>query len=186
MAQKLTNTVREEILDKMTKAVFGERQAAVAQREDEIARRFIRLGIGEENWNTYEAVPVSWLNHTKHIIVRIGGGTVRLEVIKHVKVPKGWDHGLTIAQVDGGTELAELYAALRNDRDTLADEIRKFTVDTQVVLQRTHSIKKLIEMWPEVRSYVPEAALADSVPLPVPVGLIAGINAKLPPRKKAA
>jgi hypothetical protein len=186
MAQKLTNAVREEILDKVTKAVFGERQAAVARREDELAHRFIRLGIGDENWETYETVPASWMNHSKYIIARIGGSTVRLDVTSHVKVPKGWEYGQTVAQADGGSELAELYEALRNDREALAAEIRKFDADTTAVLQRTHSVKKLVEMWPEVLPYVPARALADSVPLPVPVGLIAGINAKLPPLKKAA
>lgn len=186
MTQRLSGQIRDEIHTKVINAVYGERKTALSLREDELARRIIKHAIGAEHWATYQAVPDFWLGATRDINVVLAGSYTRLQLVKHVKVPREWANGVAIATIDRGNGLVEAWEVLRAEWQTLNKELDKFKVDTKAVLDRAGTVKSLVEMWPEVLPYVSAKALAKKTPLPVPVGLLAGINAKLPPQSKAA
>lgn len=179
MAVRLTNSIRDSLMEALMRRAFKE------QCED-WARRFGKFVVkvhddiyGEADLGRMKALPDGWLPKSRELKVRFGGDAVRLsttgEFNSQASYSVQWPDEFRACDASKNTIVLMLHTYDNNDRqaavydarDPMADEYTGFMNELQdlkekisgaqrtarAALNSVHTIQKLIEVWPEVEEF---------------------------------
>ncbi len=176
---KLTNTVRDEIIEELMVHTFGERLQKVVDAQREFALKLYQDVWGMEDIKRMNALPDGWMKTYRDIGVQFGTSGHRYESLNfngnnlggkaHEYLPKKPDQ-VYYRQPYGGSDCRKVYDedhalslewfSLDKEAEDLGEEIQqKFHVAKSAVYSCS-TAKSLLKAWPEIKPFVPDYALA--------------------------
>ena len=203
---RFTKEMRDSILHQLLKRAFLDRLKKQLSDEAAFAEELYQDIYGKE-LPLIEKVPSHWFDTSASIRVSIAGQQVQLsysngntgqsdfsEIISsanqksaHKPVPHqaGW---WTVAEYSANSKQDKKWTALSDARGTLQAEYNQARNQAKAILGSTSSIKKLIEIWPEVEESTKPYLTKQGTVTTLPVVQLEALNKilDLPPETKAA
>lgn len=183
---RMTLVQREKIVKRAIKAAFDKETAALAKREDALARRCYAAIFPPKVRRAVASLPEAWFETTSKIRLNLCGKHIELDVSERLRVPHngGW---VRIGTLDNET-LSEAVAALFADKKNLAERRARAEASAQAVVNSTTTFEKLREVWPEAEPHITDVEGTVEKKVPLPAAQISELNAMLgiKPRRKAA
>jgi hypothetical protein len=179
---KLSNYVRDQIIANAMKGAFEEEFKAVKAKLAAHAMVCYRSVISEADEKAARKAPAEFLNITNNfrLCFREAGACRRLADEDNIEVPKAMPfrsgNSLGFISIED-PELYRIYREIDEERDALIEKRATLRDSLKRTVYSTTSLKKLIEMWPEVEGFLPADMTAPKPMLPaLPV---ADLNAAL-------
>lgn len=173
---RMTTHIRERLLKDLITRTFHDRAQEMTQERADFARRVYKESFSEKDHKLMASLPKGWLPTDNDIKVQIahavqqfhfnGGdkysslseefrlaGAERIED-DHLIVPWNKYNGSPVIKVfDADSDIRKAHDDLTNRYEALIEEIKQARTATKKVLESVGSIKKLIEVWPEVEAF---------------------------------
>lgn len=206
---RLTNNIRESLLKKLLTRAFQERSQDLVDRCAAFAVR-VYDDVYRGKLEQINGLPSGWLPQEDYVTVSMGTDHVRMRfngslggwglpealretgaVRENLKkpMPYGDASGRRVSkQYEATSKLAEEYEALKREQQDLCEEISAAKRTASAAMNSVSTVKKLIEVWPEVeefaKSYLVEGERRAVLPDIPRDKLNAALN--LPPEEQAA
>lgn len=173
---RLTNYMRDEIINKLIEHRFSE-------HEKELQKQGHILGLAiyddiypPEIQKAMAALPNNFLPLQFYICCNFGSKFA--QVYFGCEKPVAYKHSYSSAKVYNFSDpLSDQFFKLRDERKELKDKKDIARETAQSILYSVHTVKKLLQVWPECQPFVETVA---SVPKPMlPALPIADVNAML-------
>ena len=161
---RLTQYIREQIVNKATKAAFDPKVEALQKREAKLGIECYNAVFPKKVRDIISQVPEGWLRTCDCLRFNAGGWTVRLCVGKQMPTPDSNSCGM-LGNIDG--ELAEKVQAFSQEQKKLNDERHAAKIKLAGFLEGFNTFKQLREAWPEGEKFFKEfdaERVAPSVP----------------------
>lgn len=193
MSKRLSLDLRNKIETNVMKSVYGERRLALENRKKSLGDALYRKVIGEHE-QTMMAMPDGYFmksseccitvkqkkhGETRHwlsfSVERLLPATVRL-------------FGTPLATIDlaeTNDGFAREFSAIENEEEALRNAESELKQSLRPVLESVASVKKLLEVWPEAKDFLPEDAVAETRHN-LPAVVVDDLNRKIASLKVAA
>jgi hypothetical protein len=170
---KLTNHIRDQIIDNALKGAFEKEQKANKARLTKFADKCYRMVVSAAQEKAARQAPDEFLNlcNVARLNLKDDQGYSKftawnVDLSRVVPFPSG-STTLTIKS----NAIAEEYRAIDAESDALTEKRKQLKESLKRTVYSTSSLKKLTEMWPEVEGFLPESLSAPKPMLPaLPVG----------------
>lgn len=166
-SQRLTNAIKESIVSKMRKELFEKRQEKARKRTTKLADNIYHAIHTEEETNYMLMAPDGAFAYRTSIYARFASGGVSFGLSKAFPFFSRYDGQTQHISVDSSF-YAE-YNAIKKTEDKIRKDIQKLHDSTWGILNSVTTVKKLIEVWPDVEPYLPENKQIPNLPA-IPVG----------------
>ncbi|QVJ12920.1 hypothetical protein [Pseudomonas phage PSA20] len=186
MAVRLSNYIREQVRDAILAHSFSDREKALDAREKELALEFYNDLYPEAIRAHMYALPNGFLEVRSSIRVQVVGESYHsLDLPEKKRVADCWSHNPgKVYEADH--PLGEKLRTYLKDRAQFKREREEAKTGAWAVLESVTTVKKLIEVWPEVEQFArPFAVESPSRAIALP---IKDLNARLglPPQTASA
>lgn len=179
---KLTNYSRDQIIANAMNGAFDAEFKAINKRMSELAMKCYRKVVSEEDEKKARKAPVEFLSLTNSVNLHFFDPDThrRIGTENSIEIAKVMPFHTRSACGYVNVEDRDLYIefqAINSDREALYEKKRNLKDSIRRTVYSTTSLKKLIEMWPEVEGFLPASMTAPKPQLPaLPV---ADLNAAL-------
>lgn len=191
---KLTTYIRENLAKDLLKHRFGDAAAALVADRAAFALKVYNDLYSEAERKKMAALPDGWLGKSSSITVQFGegsgygqiefSGSVYGDVHAVMKAPVNavyrlvaYHHLRGCAKVYERTHgFSDEYDALRERQEDLATQISQARRQTEAALTKATTLKRLVEIWPEIEPFVEKYA---DKPKPLPALPTNELNALL-------
>jgi hypothetical protein len=150
---RLTQTTREQIVNKATKAAFDPRVEALQKREAKLGIECYNAVFPKKVRDILSQVPEGWLRTCDCLRFNAGGWNVNLCVGKQMPTP-ATSHCSMLGNIDG--ELGEKVQAHSQEKRKLDEERYAAKTKLQGFLEGFNTFKQLREAWPEGEKFFKE------------------------------
>ena len=182
MTRKLNGQLRERIVHNASKDTFEAHWEELRQRENELAMAVYEDTLPKKHRDQLNALPEGYAYEAFRIFATFGGTYDKLEFTSTVRVPYN-KHCGAWAAYDGTHALSEAFFDLKNAKETLTGQQRELEAKLKALVNSVGTTAKLIEVWPEAVSYIPEYTPPIQT---LPTVLMADIQSAITSFKKAA
>lgn len=169
---RLTNNIRGSLQRKLLERAFQERAQDMVQRQSDFAREVYKE-VFRKDLEKIASLPDGWLAKEEMFSVELGGEVVSLSF---TGLSEGWalpdlfrkagaqriDHrerfpfssrSGVLAKFDGRHLLTQRHRELSGERSDLLREMNRSWEVMSATLNSVSTIRKLIEVWPEVEAF---------------------------------
>lgn len=179
---RLTQHIREQIVNTATSAAFDSKLEAMKKREAKLGIECYNTIFPKKVRDVISQVPEGWLRSCDCLRFNAGGWQVQLCVGKQMPTPAYNGCGM-LGSIDG--ELAEKVQAYSQDEKQLKEERRSAQIKLLGFLEGFNTFKQLRDAWPEGEKFFKQFD-AERVAPNVPAVVTKEINAMLGLSKKEA
>lgn len=166
-ARRLTKAIMDEIVRSVLSECFDTRQEDLKIQEHSLALKVREKFLGKHR-EMFDSLPAELLTRNsedKRIFVAANAHNHILHIPDECEliVPPRlcyWGSGYVVKGV-----LGDKITKHANDTEDLKDEMREMNNKIRAVLNSVTTVKRLIEVWPEVESHIPEQAETTGVPM---------------------
>lgn len=172
---KLTNQLRSDLADTLLKRRFDEAHSALAKREKALGIRIYEDVFDAKTRAAMKRLPAGWLPTINHAKVKFeAGGYSAVHMGEDRPVPHVKYH--TTLKVYGARDpISEAYQEWESDTKSLRESRSRLEVEIRGALDSVTTIKRLLELWPELEPFVPK----DGVKTLLPAINVSTLNAAL-------
>lgn len=205
---RLTTNIREALLKKLLKRAFGGQVQDLMERQSKFAVRLYEDALGKKDLALVNSLPKGWLPEDDDFKVQIAGtvqGIYLNGTLNGYSIPSEFrDAGAECARIylpfpnskkqqvmkvyEAGHPLAEEFQAFCNETTDLKEKIGRAARTAKSAMESVTTVKKLIEVWPEVeefaKDYLHDGERKAVLPMIPRTELNAALN--LPPEEKEA
>lgn len=176
MSQRLNKSNRSAIVTRALAVAFGQERAALALREQELARACYDDLFKPTTQAALAEVPEGWLYKTNGLCLNHAGQRHTLALSEALPVPyeRHWDTVGVVSRAD----LRDALDLLLADMADLKERRRRAAAALTGLLSSVATVERLREVWPEGEPYYREVAGAAPAAA-LPAIRIAEINALL-------
>ena len=162
MSLRLTNEIRDNIVNAVCKAVVGQKVDSCAKRLDDIELEMAReveaalsSNLGVSNFNTLKRFRSLVMKHSSTIFVKVPrGDSFKIKIPADVFIPtREWQYMVY-------SEDFETFPRLIEDRLAAIEALRlakesqeELAIETRKIVYSVNTAKQLIERWPDVVKY---------------------------------
>ena len=161
---KLTNDIREKIMENIAKATFKDRRAALQLQKNSVVGEVISALIGSTNLSLMKQLPPEYFYNQFDFRFYSAGsvGLVSISVSEPIRVPAVYQYGTIELPATSGfwkklRAVSAAQKALYDDEEALVEKARS-------LLMAVTTVKALLESWPEVEPFLPEIAAKKELP----------------------
>lgn len=182
MSVRLTNALREEIQQKLINHKFTKPLGKLADRRQRFAHKIYNDVYSKAQRDLMEKCPKDWLNTSSSISIAFGGCSnvrhlafngdqyryschseirvkaERRESIEKI-VPEGSSYHRCLKRYEHGSKFYDEFHEIENAETDLHEQVHKAMAQSKAALWSVNTLKQLLELWPEIESFVPEYAL---------------------------
>lgn len=193
---RLTEEIRSKTIRRMLLALFKERFAELQRDVKALTLETYRQVIGEQNLALMKKLPKDYFQQNNAFSVRIDKGDGnsprnmenvvlhflnpngvvisygwRIEIDETVPQPTFMSHnGLYLRHSEPGErKLVQKWIAIEKRSNELVKETKALSDSTYQVLRSVTTVKKLIEVWPDAKDYLPPEVFEEDKALPAVV-----------------
>lgn len=180
---KLTNSMRDAIVQRVLDHAFGDRERALKETEHRLAAKAYDRLHPKKIREAMAALPRDYLPMDDSIIVSVSGCRHRLRLPEHRPAPSGYDaRRLSLMSDD---KLSIEITKFASDHEALENERREAEKNARAVLDSVTTLARLVQVWPEVEVFAADLETKPVVALAVRMD---DLNAalRLPPEQRAA
>lgn len=188
---KLTNSMRDMIENRLVKGKFEKEEAQLKEKMRKIGDKFYKDLYTPSQLKLLASLPSTWCIERSEFYVHIDGqGTSRITLTKPMRLHIGGEsayryHEANIYKIYEATHpLVEERRQARDEIDNLATARKELRMQVRGVLNSVTTLGKLVEVWPEIQSYITDL-WTPPASAGVPAVVIEDLN-KLLNLKKAA
>ena len=171
MAKKtimLTEKLRQQITHEVVSAIFDERFEKLKMVESALFDKVLNQEIGEKNLKLMAELPAEYFVVRSIIYIQEPNANYndRVALISHIggrKAPGYLVHGGSIELPKTHGLWKEIRAIIAEKKNAM-DERKEATLQTRAILNSVKTVKKLIEVWPEVERFVPTVEEEKALP----------------------
>lgn len=174
---RLTQHLRGQIERNLLRDTFDARWVVLAKRESELAFKVRDYAAGSK-LDSLLVLPASFVNLDSDVSVKVGESDLYAEVYFHPERSRyrlfdrcGGAKEIAprrVVLLAPGHNLARSAVALFRDWGALRADVRSIEAKVSAVLNKASTVKKLVELWPEIAKHIPAAAETENLPA-VPV-----------------
>lgn len=201
---RLTKSIKEDLTQKLLDHAYGKRVQELVNERAEFAQSLYKELFSEEKIEKMRKLPNGWLPRINAIKTVSSFGTHNWDFagyhpfilrhaaefmqISYIPVEFDMNHFRTTYEdhigcrnkvvVKAGSKLDKTINSMVDKSNALRDEIKASQTQITTMLSQTSSMKKLAEMWPEVKPFLAEY-LNNGSPAPVPAIPMEHLNASL-------
>lgn len=167
---RLTTTIRNQILSAAMKGVYDNVQAQIDTKLVDLSERIYRTLVTEEQERMMNQLPHGFFNlsDAKSASIRAsnGGSYRHLDLkFKQDKRLPAFCSGYNNINISDDV-LYEETLELAKARRELNEMREKLRADITAVLNSANTVQKLLEVWPEAKSYIPDYVFTEKASLP--------------------
>jgi len=168
---KLSNDSRDQIIKNAMHGAFEADFKAINKRLSELAMKCYRTVVLEEDEKKARKAPAEFLSLTNSVSLQFHDPEThrRVSTESNIEIPKSMPFRSNSSCGHVKVEDSALYAAYKQidaDRCTLHEKRGALRDSIKRTVYSTTSLKKLIEMWPEVEGFLPADMTAPKPQLP--------------------
>lgn len=163
---KLTGIIRKDILNNLVLKAFDEEHKALKAEENLLAIAAWEASFKPEHLKLIKQCPPLWFSRTRTIKGRFGYQHINLTTENEVPLPDSKTYA-TIVSLEENHELAAKVLAWKKRWDDFEARRDKAKRMAQATLDSVTTVGRLIEVWPEVKPFIPEMAKAGLPMVPV-------------------
>lgn len=192
MAKRLTNSVRVAVIESVLANTFKEKNEALEKHEADIAARIYALVVGGRK-PIMDSLPKDYFMHTNTFELAIDGYTdderprrmrLRMDTYQPMPAYVGPGSYLQILTLKPDHVLARMCLDLEAERDRVRDASLALSERLRGVVYSVGTVEKLLEVWPEAKTYLPAEVFAEKT-ANLPAVLAAELNAAIEAVKAA-
>lgn len=173
-AVRLNTNYRQAIRAHLIGDRFEKERQELQERLHDLAINVYNDVFDEATVRRMQRLPEGWLPTVRNVAVEFGGDYNRLsfpdKVYKRMPASRvEYGDCICLRKYPGSHEFSQEHTDIRNRRQAIKEEERQLIAEIDGVLYSVHTDKKLIEVWPEIKTVV-EAACSPQggVQLPAP------------------
>lgn len=178
---RLTNAIRETIVNKLIEHRFAKQAIALRKKRAKLAKDVYSYAFTKAQREILTNAPKGWFKKERDIVVNLSGERHRLYFggdfpsygdpryplrvmtadmeSEYLHVPYDVDPVIPVKH-----KLAVRIAEANGELSDLIEEIQVTTAKTKASLGKIHSVKHLLEQWPEVRPFLPKEDQTAALP----------------------
>ena len=190
MTTRLTRDMRYEICDLVIGDRFERARTKLQKKRAALAYACYRKVYSKAVRDRMSALPDGWLSEDCSMDVKFGtyyetiyfnGQSSRYSrenVPERVckRFPQKDRSGASVA-LPGSDPLSERFLSIRDEDRALIDEEKRLRIEALSVLESVTTIKRLVDVWPEVEPFLKQIAPTPKAQVPAPI--VADLNKKL-------
>lgn len=182
---RISNYMKEQVISRLLKHAFEEREKSLQAKWYALGDAVYQDLYPADLQKKMNALPAGFLPMDDDVRVSFGGNFTRVYFGENRLLARS--HQSNAARVyDDKHPLSVRHDAYRSAKDQLEEETRKAKSSAQAILDSVTTLKKLIEVWPEVEPFVEDFKQTDSGRY-LPALPVQDLNARLGlPKKEAA
>jgi len=173
-SQKLTNSVRDKIVQNALKNAFAVELEALDADKVAFAKMVYDHIVPREHQEVLAKVPKEYLNRSYTITIKLrapGSDTpayTRVSVSMGEERPQPHDLFYNNCSIEDAT-LYAVWSKINERGDRIHNARAKLREKITQVVQSVSTVKRLLEVWPEGKEFIPAIALAPAASLPAVV-----------------
>lgn len=163
---KLTGQIRKDIIHNLVTKRFDEERKALKAEENKLALISWELAFTPAHFKLLRQCPAIWFSETRTIKGRYGYEHINLCTEEPVPLPENKQYSALIALDDNHDHTIKVRDWKRRWDEFFArrDKAQRMAKAT---LESVTTVGRLVEVWPEVKPFVPEVAKAGLPMVPV-------------------
>lgn len=174
---RLTNDLRSDILNAATKNLFAAEFTALKEREKKIGDKvFFKHYAKPEQYAAMERLPAEFFSSGEEIRCWLNGESAVISMSESRRFPAfGVNRRLDITD----SALRAEWDKLEKERKALSDKKKELSDQINGVIASATTVKKLLEVWPESKPFIPDYAFATGGTKNLPAVMVANLNAAM-------
>lgn len=162
MSLRLTNEIRDNIINAVCKAVIGQKVDDCAKYLEDIERCMacevedkVRRDLGDNDFNTLERFKSLVAQCSSTIFVRVpNGDSFKIKIPADVFIPtREWQHMVYSDDFENFPRLIEDRLAAIEALRQAKESQKELAIETRKIVCSANTAKQLIERWPDVVKY---------------------------------
>lgn len=210
-ARKLNAEIKFAAIEAMTKDVFGKREKVLAAQEIQLAKDVIKQTLGAE-YLRFTRCPREWFDTQSYVQLNTAGRTSQLAAQPVMSTHSMWgrEKAMSEARWSYKSDQKGLSFTLPHKfnsvgfKPLLADDLlcirilahidatvqlikdaNTLRAQVKAITDSCSTVKKLLEVWPEGKKYLPESAFEAITVTGLPAVIIVNVNAAIAAYKVA-
>lgn len=183
---RLTQEIRKDIRNSLIKDPYKDKVLDHAKKASEFTYKVYRDLYTMKEFEYIATAPTGWLNTDNYIMIDFAGERAHLPFNGaggryncHNQITDGWEgvedreeivpdgRGYrALKSYDADHEMTVIYRELQEAEKTLHEEIHQTMVEVSAILNNARTVKKLIEIWPDVEPHIPAVLVKAGTNLP--------------------
>ena len=152
---RLTQSMRDTIERRLLDHRFAAEEKAIKEERAALGEAVYRDLYPKKVLDQMEALPNGWLPESQSISVRFGDGIGNYQGFRFEQSRRLQErHEGTAKVYDEKAPLAKRYAALKDREAALKSDTQEASKKARAVLNSVTTLKRLVEVWPEVAPFV--------------------------------
>lgn len=163
---KLNTSIRNDIIRGLVLKSFKDERQALLAEEHDLAAQVWAAGFKSEHLKLIRQCPASWFETTTEIKGRFDFQHINLSAKEGLPIPhaRRW---ATHVSLDAKDALAVLVMDWHRRQEEFNAKVNKAKRMAEATLASVSTVNRLIEVWPEVKPFIPEAAKVGLPMVPV-------------------
>lgn len=156
--QRLTNSLRNDVAERVIHDTFDHLESDLEKRESAIANKVLDWHIGEGNLKLMNQLPLEFFGATDRLPVASKDDGVKYLFLKGSRrIPANMQYGLAV-DLPGTNGMWREIRAVKSEIAAMNAAKNELREKTMALLNSVQTVKRLVEVWPEVEKYLPKQA----------------------------
>lgn len=169
---RINAAIRAVLLKRIIAHGYDAQIAEFTKREHALALAAYNATFSTKLQKQMEDLPKHTVPETSRLEVYVDGEHLHLQLGKEVRIPYSHKHGYSTDRISfhSGIPLGAEIKKFIRERHEFSEKKTKTWESTKAVLESTTTLKKLLEIWPEVEAFTHDIGKAKSITaLAVPI-----------------
>lgn len=140
-------------MDRIKEHAFVQRRKDLEREENALALQVYHDLHGLQNQALMDKLPSGWFELKSKLTVEIDFQTVRLSLKEQRKFAYRYSSGI-VKIYPPNHDISRAYLEYKKVKDQLSNEEQKASHDARALLNSVTTLKKLLEIWPQVEPFV--------------------------------